>query len=56
MGEEGVQVRVQLEEDDLLEVGVVDVGEHVEEQPVDLLHVVLEGGGELHPCKRAQEV
>ena len=46
--EEGVEVCVQLEEDDLLEVGVVDVGHHVEEQPVDLLHVALERRRELH--------
>ena len=45
--EDGVEVRVQLQQDDLAEVGVVDVGEHVEEQPVDLPDVRVERRGEL---------
>ena len=45
--EDGVEVRVQLQQDDLPEVGVVDVGEHVEEQPVDLPDVRVERRGEL---------
>ena len=47
MREDGVEVRVQLQQDDLPEVGVVDVGEHVEEQPVDLPDVRVERRGEL---------
>ena len=45
--EDGVEVGVQLEEHDLAEVRVVDVGEDVKEEAVDLPDVRVERGREL---------
>ena len=51
VGEEGVQVGVELEENNLLEVGVVDVGNHVEKEAVELLNLSIKCGGKLEACK-----
>ena len=42
VGEESVEVSLQAQADHLPIVGVVDVGQHVEEVAVDLAHHVLE--------------
>ena len=47
VGEDGVEVGVQLQEDDLPEVRVVDVGQDVEQEAVDLAHRGVERRGEL---------
>ena len=47
MCEDGVEVGVQLEEHDLAEVRVVDVGEDVKEEAVDLTDVRVERRREL---------
>lgn len=52
--EERVQVRVQLEEEDLLVVWMVDVSDHVEQQPVDLLHFGLKRAWKDISCKQAK--
>ncbi len=42
VGKEAVEVRVEVQHHDLLEMPVVQVGYHMEQQPEDLLHQALE--------------
>ena len=51
VSEDGVEVGVQLEQHDLAEVRVVDVGEDVEEEAVDLPDVRVERRGKLLALK-----
>lgn len=49
--EDTVEVCVQVEKHHLAKVAVVEMGQHVEQQPLDLLHNGLKGHREVVLCK-----
>jgi hypothetical protein len=54
VGEEGVEVAAQAQLLHLAVVGVVHMGQHLQQPPVDALHTVLQAGRELLTCTHSK--